>query len=238
MIPPLTFCSFGATLAAQTLVESVISTPPNVLPQQNGRPQALQGGAAQRVLSGRLRRSGYSNGAWMFDAFDNGGDELNTLLLALYGGYSVSSKSLYVITPDERGFWSPFLCNVDCPYVGTSANTFNEQPFAVRFDLIGGILQTASKSADYSRGTGDRLTLNDTTAGNITDTLPAVAGVTPYTIYSAVKTAAAHNLVLDPNGSELINGASTLTLTAQNARVDIYSDGVSWQIAKSGLWAV
>ena len=98
----------------------------------------------------------------------------------------------------------------------------------VTFILSDCIRQELTKTANYTVTTSDRFIYANTASGSITFALPAVAGVTPYTVYSFVKSSASNNMVLDGNGGELVAGATTLTKTALNARVDIYTDNVAW----------
>lgn len=222
------YFAFGTTLANMVNVENYVTHPPHVLPRFGGLPMPLQGGVGRRVLSGKLRRSGYASGRWMFSDFEDDYDDLNALLLALYGDFTTSSRELYISTLDSSNHYSPFLCHVDCPYIGQSHDLFNDHPTAVGFDLIGGVLQALTKSANYTVTTSDHHISVDTSGGSRTMSLPALSGVNQNVVYSFVKTSASNNLVLDPNSSETIDGASTKTVTALNARVDIVSNGTQW----------
>ena len=68
---------------------------------------------------------------------------------------------------------------------------------------------------------------------NITITLPAVAAVQPGRAYSVTKDGAAFTVTLDGDGSETINGATTLVLAASAFHgAVIVSTGTEW-IAKA-----
>lgn len=71
-------------------------------------------------------------------------------------------------------------------------------------------------------------------SGSVTITLPAASGKTGW-IYTIKKVSAASNDVLiDPNGSELLDGSSTSkTLTLQWSSVTIQSNGTSWFLLSS-----
>lgn len=69
----------------------------------------------------------------------------------------------------------------------------------------------------------------DTSAGSITLTLPA-ANTCTGRIYNIKKKVVANNLVIDPNGAELIDLAATLTLTAALDKRIIQSDGTQWWV--------
>ncbi len=70
----------------------------------------------------------------------------------------------------------------------------------------------------------------DATGGAATVNLPAAATV-PFKIYRVKKKDSGGNTVtIDPNGGELIDGATTHVLTAQNQSVTFQSDGTEWWI--------
>lgn len=226
---PENYFAIGATLATLVNVETLISTPPTVLPEFGGMPMALQGGASRRALSGLLRRDGYAMGAWGFPTFDADFDDLNALIVALAGDYTTAGRARYVSTLDTTNHYSPFLCYVDTPYSGQSLDfTINNHPRNVRVLLVGGVLQSLTKTSDYTVALGDHLLYADTSGGSITFALPAIAGVAEGVTRSFVKTSASNSMVLDPNGAEQIQNASTHTSTALNARVDIVKSGSQW----------
>jgi hypothetical protein len=70
--------------------------------------------------------------------------------------------------------------------------------------------------------------------GSVTITLPAASGKTGW-IYTIKKVSAASNdVIIDPNGSELLDGSSTSkTLTLQWSSITIQSNGTSWFILSS-----
>lgn len=225
-----TFFALGSTLANMTNIETLSGgLPPDFLPDRGGMPIPLQGAVSRQLLSGRVIRQANINGAMVFDAFVDGHSTLNSLLYAMYGNLTTASKQFYFSAPDSSGSFSPFQGYIVNAYLGQTAKEgVNGIPYDLVFPLVACVLQSVSYAATHTRTASERLIYYDTTSGNVTDNLPAVAGVTPYTVYSAVKMASAHNLVLDPNSTEKINGASTLTITAQYVRTDFYTDGVGW----------
>ena len=227
---PEHYFAIGATLAAMVNIETLISTPPTVLLEYGGAPMPLMGSTGRRALSGRLRRDGYAIGAWGFPVMDDGVDELTDLTLALTGALTTASRARYVSTMDTSGHYSPFLVTVDAPYVGETADiTLHEHVRAVRVPLVGGVLQSATKAGNYTQTTSDRLLYVDTSGGSRTITLFAVASAALNTVYSFVKTSASNSLILDGNSSETIDAATTKTVTALNARVDlITTNGTTW----------
>lgn len=79
--------------------------------------------------------------------------------------------------------------------------------------------------------TDDSVVDVDTTAGAITINLPALS-TCPHHIFTIIKKAGGNNVVVDPNGSETINGASTNTISTQYNRITIIApiSGTDWRI--------
>lgn len=100
---------------------------------------------------------------------------------------------------------------------------------------IRGVL--ALKSYDYveltASDTGyrmyDRSVLADTTAGNITINLPPAISTKNH-LYVIKKTAAANTVTLDGYNPELIDGATTYTMTSLGATIKLVSNGTSWDV--------
>ena len=96
----------------------------------------------------------------------------------------------------------------------------------------GGATRGAYRSVTTSGNvvSGDYLIIADATAGAITMTLPPAALV-PGRIYAFKRiNSGANAVVIDPNGSETIDGNLTHTLTPQWNGVTIMSNGVAWFI--------
>lgn len=89
------------------------------------------------------------------------------------------------------------------------------------------IFDATAKTTNYSYTANDEVIKFDTTSGNITASLPSAVG-NKGKWFTAIKTVAANSLIIDPSGAETINGAATLTLTAQNSSVTFQSDGSNW----------
>lgn len=96
----------------------------------------------------------------------------------------------------------------------------------------GGATRGAYRSVTTSGNvvSGDYLIIADATAGAITLSLPPAALV-PGRIYAFKRiNAGANAVVIDPNGSETIDGNLTHTLTPQWNSLTIMSNGVAWFI--------
>ena len=90
--------------------------------------------------------------------------------------------------------------------------------------------------SDYHVEDTDRIILVDASPGAVRIFLPKTADVFRRTIMIKKVDASGNTVVIEPNrnsnGTELIDGASTLTLSAQNAVKHIYAgEGAWWVIA-------
>ena len=68
----------------------------------------------------------------------------------------------------------------------------------------------------------------DTTAGAITVNLPPANGLTGHRVVVYNNSASANNMVITPRGTELINGAATMTLSSGYAVAQLLSIGDGW----------
>lgn len=99
-------------------------------------------------------------------------------------------------------------------------------------------LNTAAKTASFTAfaddatGSPKNLYFCNTTGGSITVTLPTAASgaASRGRVVTFVKMHASNNLILDGDGSETINGATTLTMTAIYDYRTIISDGTNWVV--------
>jgi len=93
-------------------------------------------------------------------------------------------------------------------------------------------LDNTSYTVRTVSATTDTLTQTDfvtvyTNTSAKTVNLPAVASVQPGRSYTIINTAAGA-ITVDGSGSETINGATTLSVTATTGRAQIVSDGTQW----------
>lgn len=220
------YFAFGTTLANMVNLQLTTEEAGVVISPAGGRAMPLMGGV--RVgNAASLKRGGFANGLLVYPSLDR--DAFNALVLAVWGDFTTAKKAGYISMIGEDGYYSPFSCVLERPYLEDHYGlTYGLIPVDVRIPVMDGILQSVTKTSNFTRTTAERLVYGNTAGGNITDTLFAAASATPYTIYSAVKTSASNTYTIDPNSSETISGASTLALTALNARADFYSDGTAW----------
>ncbi len=97
----------------------------------------------------------------------------------------------------------------------------------------GAQIALVTKTANYTATGADHTILCDTTSAGFTITLPAAASNSGR-IYVIKKTSAdANNVTIDPNASELIEGAATFVFNTQNMSIEIQSNGTGWFIISS-----
>lgn len=213
----------NGTLASLVNVTTLTTYDPTVLPEYL---TPLLGKVKRRTLSGTARNVGYIESQLVFDILR--WSDYRTFMNAIFGGFETASKAVALTLLTTDNYYTPFLGKIEPPTF-TPANDYWIRD--VRFPLNALVKQSVSKSANYTVTASDRLINVDTSGGDVTLALPAISGVTANVPFSFVKSASAsNNLVIDPNSTEQIEGASTYTLTAQYARVDIYSDGSQWRI--------
>ena len=227
----ISYFAFATTLAGLTNVETILRIPPQVM--ERGRIPRLRPNKA-RGLDSSVVRNGKINTPLRLDAMTE--EERLALNTFLFGSQSVAGKQLYASAIDEFRFFSPYAVYVDRPQEGEDYRLVPGGAW-VR-DLVlpcsNWTLQTAQIDSSGRVTTSQHYVKSNTTSGSVTLALPALSGVVENVVYSFEKTVAANSLVLDPNSSETIDGASTKTLTALGARVDIIKSGSGWVTVKSG----
>ena len=225
------YFAFGTTLANMTNVETVIAEPPNEFIA--GRIPLLRP-VAQRELDSSVVRNGKINSVLTIEALTHA--ERVALNTFLFGSQSLAYKRLYMSARDEFGFFSPFYVSVQRPYEGQDYKLPESGVYVrdVTIPLWDCQWQITTINSSGSVTTSQHYVQSNTSGGSVTLDLPALAGVVENVVYSFEKMASANSLVLNPDGSETIDGASTKTLTANGSRVDIVKSGSAWVTVKSG----
>ena len=88
-------------------------------------------------------------------------------------------------------------------------------------------ISVVSKSATYTALIEDDYILVNTNGGNVTINLYAAA---LFTHPICIKNIGSNNVVIDPSGAELIEGASTHTISTQDASAWVFSNGSAWYV--------
>lgn len=99
-------------------------------------------------------------------------------------------------------------------------------------DYPGGVLDSTSVTTVTTNTLvgAYNIVLVDASAGNVTISLPAAASVNNQN-FEVKKIDSTSNLVIiDADGSETIDGDTTMTLAFQNSAIDLVSNGTSWYI--------
>lgn len=96
-----------------------------------------------------------------------------------------------------------------------------------------GVAAVDEHSANYTVDEDDRgkLLAVDATSGNVTMSLPAIADV-PEGFTVAVKKvdSSSNSVILDPDGSETIEGSAQLSMATEDQTVTVTSDGSEWLV--------
>lgn len=94
--------------------------------------------------------------------------------------------------------------------------------------VVGGVLSKTFSDTPFTATTASKIILWTTTGGNCTQALPA-ASTCPGAIFTIVKmTADANTVTIDPNGSETINGETTMVLSVQYSSARVMSISSGW----------
>lgn len=186
----------------------------------------LTGKVKRKTYAGVMRHDGYIDSVLFFNVMRL--SYYRAFMNTVFGGFTVASKAVALTLLTEDGYYTPFTGRIEKPSFAYANEAWLKN---VRFPLSNLIKQAVSKSANYTVTTSDRLINVDTSGGSVTLALPALSGVTINTVYSAVKAVSgSNNLVINPDGAETIEGASTYTLTALYSRIDFYSNGSEWKV--------
>lgn len=105
-----------------------------------------------------------------------------------------------------------------------------------QLSFVGGASLTASKTANYTATTADKIIPCDTnTSGAFTVTLYAATGNAGRTIKIIKTTSDTNVLTIDGNGSETINGSTTYKIADQYEFVELVCDGSNWLVVAKDI---
>lgn len=88
----------------------------------------------------------------------------------------------------------------------------------------------SNKTANYTVLTSDDVLTGDASGGSFTFTIFTAVGNTGKVLIFKKTDTSANTLTLDPNGTETIDGLTTLVLYRPNEEVMIVSDGANWHV--------
>lgn len=226
-LPPIHRFCLGTSLAGLVNVETSLGAAPTVL--SPATPILLTGGIRRVAWDSTVSYAGKVNADIAFDEPVRL-STLMTFIAATWGTGRSASLPLYAAWLDEDQHYSPFSVTLERPRVGDHYTVHVGGVYVDNLRIPGLDWRLLSRTlTDDATLTGeDRLVFVDTTAEAITLALPAAASVGAYTPFSVVCSVAGNDIIIDPDGSELIDGASTKTFSTLNQRVDLYSDGSNW----------
>jgi len=92
-----------------------------------------------------------------------------------------------------------------------------------------------SKSAAYTITTSDQINLGNASGGAFTYTLPTASGNSGLRLVIKKTDSSENAITINGNGSETIDGDTTLLLNSENDFVEIVSDGSNWAIIDNGI---
>lgn len=113
---------------------------------------------------------------------------------------------------------------------------FGDEVLATRLNSekrLGRYVRTEVADVDFTAGTRDHLIAYTSLSAGRTVSLPAASSLKvgdSYIVKDESGGASSNNIVIDPDGSETIDGAATFTISADYGRVEIYTDGSNWFI--------
>lgn len=97
-------------------------------------------------------------------------------------------------------------------------------------DALGGPVAVSTKTGDYTVMLADNVLKGDATSGVLTFTLPPAATAVGHAFYFKKIDASANAVVVEADGSELIDGLNSQSLSVQYEAFMLVSDGTEWSI--------
>jgi len=191
-----------------------------------------------------------------FQFFDSNGDPLNGGRLRIYDAGTTTERTVYqdsaaatpwsqpiILTSAGRLTASIFVPEGAWKFaLTTSADTTFASPIVTEDNIPGATASSSvafarpqtpiiTKAANYSVTADDlgSLFVLDATGGSFTLSLPHAAGVASGKGFDVLVVGTSGSVTLDGDGSETINGSTTLVLRAQYGSVQVVSDGANWQ---------
>lgn len=223
--------AIGTTFSTLTNTRFTLGNDPTVITP--GQRIALQGPIEREDSDGFITTQGHVNQDLFFDGVAL--EDLTNFIESFWGGFLTGSRHAFVSWLDQSNHYSPFSVILRAPQEGThyDAKLWGDRVTNLRIKGYHFILEYVSVSASFTITPEDRLIYVDTAGGARVLTLPPIASVQPYTVFSAVIAVAGNNLVLQPDGGDgalaNIDTLSSITLSTLNQRVDVYATAKGWK---------
>lgn len=96
-------------------------------------------------------------------------------------------------------------------------------------------METVSVVTTYNSVLNDNVILCDTSGGGYSVNLPAAASADKKVLHIKKTTQDFNVLVINPNGAELIDGATTTTINTKGEALTIVCDGTGWNILRRDI---
>lgn len=214
----------------------------NVIDRSNNAGVRINGCTVVSLVGNIMRRNGATASSGTTNQDDTHYCIVNSSNVSIIGGSTVHGQN-----DSNAGYDSPratvyVASSTDVVLSGIPAKGINAVATAASIIDGGGNVNvkaegclltagsdTASVSADYTIPFFGRVTKVNATAAIVTVTLPDATSVPTGTLFLVVKADnSANGVVIDPAGSQTINGSATKTLTTQWQTIRLYSDGTNW----------
>ena len=159
------------------------------------------------------------------------GWQFNSVSLQGTSSFSVSGSWTAV----EKFGFNNYLTGDSQVIPSDVTNTYGVDSNGNQFGFGARTAGIVTKSSAYTLTSSDATVLANAVSGGFTIGLPSAASAVKGRLYTIKKTDSTSNsVVIDPSGSETIDGATTINLGGQNDAVTIQSDGTNWQrVSKS-----
>ena len=151
----------------------------------------------------------------------------------LWGGgtfmiYDTSNSDKAEFSHDGTDFNTAFTTTADWNITGLTGGTLDlDGSLTVGEKINVGVITVVATT--YTAADEHVILVDDdTAAATVTVTLPTAA--TANTIYHVKKLGTTANVIVDGDGSETIDGATTVTLTTQYESIMVVSNGSSWSV--------
>jgi hypothetical protein len=191
------------------------------------------GGGAELIPFGNKTNSTGSStrGVYVGNNTGRGGENVVVgNLNAIGGSHNVVTSSERVVIPDNYENVTAIRCdNYNVPY--TERLYIENYPCLGSWMSGGKVTSITNADSPYLATSEDWLILCNTSAGNITVTLPTPTAANSGKMYTIKKTQSSHSVTINAgDGSILLDDNTTLTRNAKNSFDQVVSDGTQYWV--------